>query len=54
MDAVLERVDAYVRQRMEEEGRPSLVIALTDRERLLWSRAYGFADVPARIPATKA
>jgi len=52
IDTVLERTDAYVRQRMDEEGIPSLVIALTDRDHVLFSRAYGYADVPARIPAT--
>ena len=43
--AVIERLDAFARLRMAEEGTPGLVLALTDRDGPLHAAAYGFANV---------
>ena len=46
------RVDAFVAEWMAAERTPAIQLAVTDRERLLARRAYGFADLAARRPLT--
>lgn len=48
---IIERLDRFVRQRMDEEGIPSVVLALTNRERTFHVGAHGYSDIAARTPA---
>jgi CubicO group peptidase (beta-lactamase class C family) len=52
LDHALERLDAYAVRLMAAHSTPGLSIGLTDRERLLAVRTYGYADVAARLPVT--
>ena len=52
LQAAFERIDASVMQHMEREGTVAGVIALTDRDGLLWEKAFGTADRESRKPAT--
>lgn len=50
LDAAWERLDAFVAQRMSQDGTPGLALALTDREGLLRAKTYGLASLEARTP----
>ena len=50
LELVIERLDALARQRIAETGTPGLVVALTDRDRLLHAAAYGYANAETREP----
>jgi CubicO group peptidase (beta-lactamase class C family) len=52
LEGVIERVDALVRQRMDEIGTPGLVLALTDRGGLLHAAASGHANADSREQMT--
>jgi CubicO group peptidase (beta-lactamase class C family) len=48
LDEVLSLIDQYVERLMQEQGMPGLALAITDREGLLGTRNYGFADLGAQ------
>lgn len=48
----LARLDDVVARRLPLSSAPGLALALTDRERTLYSATYGDADVAARAPLT--
>ncbi len=52
--AAWEVVDAAVRRSMEEHRTPGLALAVTSRDRLLFHRTYGFADLKLETPVTEA
>ncbi|MFT4037760.1 MAG: serine hydrolase domain-containing protein [Thermomicrobiales bacterium] len=54
MDALMEQVDAVVAGWMAENRAPALQLAITDRDGLLATRAYGYADFAAQRPLTDA
>jgi D-alanyl-D-alanine carboxypeptidase len=54
LDPIVERLNAYVQQRMDEENIPSVVLAITDSEKTLHVGTHGYADVAAQRPATDA
>lgn len=54
LDPIIERLTAYVEQKMDEENIPSVVLAITDTEKALHVGTHGYADVAARRPATDA
>lgn len=54
MAAVMGQVDAVVREWMAAERAPALQLAITDREGLVATRAYGYADLAAQRPLTDA
>jgi CubicO group peptidase (beta-lactamase class C family) len=45
-------LDAFIRQKMEEDHIPGVAAALFDREGIFWGNGYGWADIPARKPMT--
>ncbi len=47
-----EAIDAAVRRSMAEHRTPGLALAVTSRDRLLFHRSYGFADLKLRAPVT--
>lgn len=53
--AVQERIDVldyWISTRIHDEELPSITIAVVDDQRIVWSKAYGLADVEAGRPAT--
>lgn len=44
-------LDAYVQAKMKEGNIPGVSLAVMDNGRLLYAKAYGYADVTARAPA---
>jgi CubicO group peptidase (beta-lactamase class C family) len=45
-------LDAYVTRQIGADGTPGLALAVTDREHLLHSATFGYADVTAKTPVT--
>ena len=45
-------IDAAVRRSMSKYRTPGVALAVTSREKLLFQRTYGFADVKLRTPVT--
>jgi len=52
-DAAGKLIDSYVALQMKAEQVPGLVLAITDRNRLLRVSTYGYANVEAKLPATR-
>ncbi|HTM41843.1 MAG TPA: serine hydrolase [Terriglobales bacterium] len=52
-DAAGKLIDSYVALQMKAEQVPGLVLAITDRNRLLRVSTYGYANVEAKVPATR-
>ncbi len=52
LEAALARIDAFAAARMADANTPGAALALTDRERTLAVRCYGYADLAARAPLT--
>ena len=50
--AAYQRLDEFVRSEMRRQRIPGVSLALTDRERLLRVKTYGFANLDARTPLT--
>lgn len=48
----LKRVDAFAEQQMQIDRTPGLALALTDRQRTIAVRAYGYADLGTSSPLT--
>src|SRR5215212_1278068 len=46
----LAQIDRYVEASMQAQATPGVALAVTDRERLLATRTYGYADLAARNP----
>lgn len=46
------QIDHHVADLMREQATPGLALAITDRDRLLAVRNYGFANLDARLPVT--
>lgn len=51
VDAVAQ-IDHYIAESMREQATPGLALAITDRDRLLAVRNYGYANLDARAPVT--
>ena len=51
-EAALARLDDYVARQLRARNTPGLTLGVTDRQRLLAARSYGFANVDARRPVT--
>src|SRR5512145_2785525 len=51
-DAAVTAIDEAVRAEMERGRQPGLTLGLTDQDRTLAVRTYGFADLAARQPVT--
>lgn len=49
---MIEAIKTYAMASIAAEGTPGMVIALTDREGLVWQRAFGFRNLDARTPMT--
>ena len=47
------RLDAYIAREMRDKGIPGLSLALTDRNGLLRTSTYGYADVKLKKPVTQ-
>ena len=45
-------IDHYIVASMREQATPGLALAITDRERVLAVRSYGYANLDARAPVT--
>jgi len=43
-------LDAFIVDKMKRDHIPGLVAAIVDRERILWSKSFGWADIERRIP----
>jgi CubicO group peptidase (beta-lactamase class C family) len=52
LSAVRETVSALARQVMKDESVPGLSLALVNRDGVIWSAGFGWADVDAKIAAT--
>jgi len=50
IEDVLTLIDLYLERIMTEQGMPGLALAITDREQLLATRNYGYADLGALTP----
>lgn len=46
-------IDTYVARQMHAQQIPGLVLAITDRNRLMHISTYGYADVKAKLPMTE-
>jgi CubicO group peptidase (beta-lactamase class C family) len=46
------RLDQFVARQMRENNTPGIAVAITDRERLLSVRSYGFANLTTKTPVT--
>ena len=46
------RLDQFAPRYMRENNTPGMAVAITNRERLLMVRCYGFSDLAARTPVT--
>jgi CubicO group peptidase (beta-lactamase class C family) len=51
-DTALTRLDEFVTRQLTARNTPGLTLSVTDRQRLLTSRTYGYANVDARRPVT--
>lgn len=49
IDEALTRVDEFISREIERNGPPGLALAVTDAERTLAVRTYGYADLSARL-----
>ncbi len=45
-------LDQLIREKMTVHDTPGLAIAITDRQKLLWQAAYGYANLEAKSPLT--
>ena len=45
-------LDLWIEQQLAYRGLPGLALAVVHDQEVVWSRAYGWADVEARIPMT--
>ncbi len=52
--AAFARLDAFVEREMRRQRIPGVSLALTDRDRLLRVKTYGFANLDAKTPLTPA
>ena len=50
--AALEHIDQFVSDSMQAQATPGVALAITDRERLLATRNYGFANLDANLQIT--
>jgi D-alanyl-D-alanine carboxypeptidase len=48
----LQVLDAWIRARVAERELPSVAIGIVHDQDIVWSKAYGFADVAKKVPAT--
>ena len=48
----MDAFDDWIARRMAREGTPGLSIVATDREKTLWAKGYGFADIAAQQRVT--
>src|SRR3954453_8853414 len=48
----MEALDDWISRRMAQQGTPGLSIVATDREKTLWGKGYGFADIAAQQRVT--
>lgn len=48
----LDRIDAFVRARMERDHIPGVAVAIVDRDGIVWESGYGWADLEDRRPMT--
>ncbi|MEX2420654.1 MAG: serine hydrolase domain-containing protein, partial [Actinomycetota bacterium] len=53
LEPAIEAIDALAIQAMDRWGPVGMVIALTDRERTLAIRPYGFANLEAQVPVVE-
>ena len=51
-EAALARLDDYAARQLRARNTPGLTVGVTDRQRLLATRTYGYANVDARRPVT--
>jgi D-alanyl-D-alanine carboxypeptidase len=49
-DAVVAAIDAAARAELERSRQPGLTLGVTDRDKTLAVRTYGFADIPSQKP----
>lgn len=49
---IIERIDAFARRQLDESGLPSVALALVDRNGVIFSRGYGYANLESQKPAT--
>lgn len=50
MDAAYAEIERYIGQHMREVNMPGLVLAVTDRERVLRTASFGYSDISSREP----
>src|SRR5207248_2609959 len=50
--AVARRLEALIEREVADKGLPALSVALVDDQSVVWARGFGFADPPAKKPAT--
>src|SRR5690348_5862653 len=52
MQPVLDHIDGQIRAWMAPRVTPGIALAITDRDGLLATRSYGYADLAAGVPVT--
>jgi len=50
LQPAIARLDAFIRKKMRKEGLQGLTVSVTDRNRILWQRQYGYANSDSRLP----
>ena len=50
--SVIRALEKFIELEMARAHLPGMAIALTDRERLLWSSTFGYSNLDAKIPVT--
>jgi len=50
MQPATAKLDAFIRKKIKNEGIPGMTVAVTDRDRILWRREYGYANADRRRP----
>ena len=52
MHNAFKHIDKFLELKMKEVNIPGMVVAITDREKLIRVSAYGLADIAAQVPVT--
>lgn len=52
MSSSLENLENYLQAFVEHSGIPGLIVGVTDREKTLYTRGFGYANIDAKTPMT--
>lgn len=53
MHSATVKLDAFIRKKMQADGIPGMTVSVTDRDRILWRRDFGYANADQKKPVSK-